>query len=412
MRMNRRGFLATSVGAGAMSGLVAQGETTQVDRATLDAVASAPVLKRDLFPSPVTVASIELLKGPRCSFVRARSADGAEGISVPNDRVDYLFPILQQLVIPFFAGKDARDLEVLVDGVYVYQSNYKMSSLALWCCVAWVEFCLLDLLGKVAGKPVGDLLGGVIRQQVPIYAASGNRGNPAEDEVRVLQRLTEETGAKALKFKVGGRMSGDADSLPGRSEKLIALARKTFEDSVTLYVDANGSYGVEKAVALGKILEEYHYAFFEEPCPFDCLEETKRVADSLHIPIAGGEQESSVWRFRWMIANGAIRVVQPDLHYYGGFIRATRVARMAERAGLPVTPHLSGGLGFADMVHFASYVPNIGPYQEYKGSVPEAGAWFEPPIRLVDGALTIPTAPGLGLRSDLDELKRAKGVRA
>jgi L-alanine-DL-glutamate epimerase-like enolase superfamily enzyme len=107
---------------------------------------------------------------------------------------------------------------------------------------------------------------------------------------------------------------------------------------------------------------------------------------------------------------------------------------MAERAGLPVTLHLSGGLGFADMVHFASYVPNIGPYaeaasyrpaadQEYKGSVPEAGAWFEPPIRLADGALTIPTAPGLGLRSDLvggwtvgsrlrDELKRAKGVRA
>jgi len=406
--MDRREFLVSSVSAGALASVPISDEALQKVLTDLDEAAAAPVLEKKFFTSPVKIASIELLKNKGYYFLRTRSADGAEGISVPSDRVAYLLPILQKLVVPFFIGKDARELDSLVDGVYVYQSNYKMSSLALWCCVAWVEFSILDMLGKMAGKAVGDLLGGVVRREVPIYAASGNRGNTAEEEVAVLQRLVEQTGAKALKFKVGGRMSNNADSLPGRSEKLIALARKTFGDGFTLYADSNGSYDAPKAIVIGTLLEEQQYAFFEEPCPFDHLEETQEVADALRIPIAGGEQESSAWRFRWMIGHGAIRVVQPDLHYYGGFVRATRVARMAARAGLTLTLHLSGGLGYADMVHFASYVPNMGPYQEYKGDVPETGEWFDPPVRLQNGVLSVPNTPGFGFRKDLAELERVK----
>ena len=80
------------------------------------------------------------------------------------------------------------------------------------------------------------------------------------------------------------------------------------------------------------MLEEIHAVYFEEPCPFDHLEDTKRVADTLAIPVAGGEEESSDRRFRWMIANRGVDIVQPDLHYYGGMIRSTRVARMATLA--------------------------------------------------------------------------------
>ena len=69
-------------------------------------------------------------------------------------------------------------------------------------------------------------------------------------------------------------------------------------------------------------MEEHDYAFYEEPCRFDHLEETKEVADALTIPVAGGEQEFSDWRFRWMIDHRGVDIVQPDLHYYGGFIRS------------------------------------------------------------------------------------------
>ncbi len=138
-------------------------------------------------------------------------------------------------------------------------------------------------------------------------------------------------------------MSKNKDSLPGRSEALIPLVRKTFGDAMTLYADSNSSYDVPNAIRIGRIMEEHDYGFFEEPCQFDHLWETKQVAEALNLPVAGGEQEFSMRRFQWMIANGAVDVVQPDLHYFGGYLRATRVARMAAAAGIPCTLHMSGG---------------------------------------------------------------------
>jgi L-alanine-DL-glutamate epimerase-like enolase superfamily enzyme len=366
------------------------------------------VLKIDEIKTPVKIASIELLRKDGNHFVRTRSTDGAEGISVTNGNAAVLYPVLKDLVGPYFIGKDARQLEQLVDGVYVYKSNYKMSSLALWCPVAWVEFSLLDMLGRTSDKSVGEMLGGVLRTEIPIYAASGNRQTTAAEEVDVLNKHIEQTGAKAVKFKVGGRMSNNADSIPGRSEGLVRIVRKELGDNVTIFADANGSYDAEHAIRLGRLMEDHGIDMFEEPCPFDWLEETKRVADALSIPISGGEQETSLRRFRWMIENSAVQVVQPDLHYNGGFIRATRIARMAAKAGLTVIPHMSGGgTGYAEVLHFASFTPNIGPFQEYKGSVEQSGKWYDPPLRLKNGAVNVPEGPGLGTKIDDEYLKDA-----
>ena len=148
-----------------------------------------------------------------------------------------------------------------------------------------------------------------------------------------LRTLVAQTGATALKFRLGGRMSNNADSLPGRTEALIPLVRESFGKEMTLYADSNSSYDVKEAVRIGRLMEEHDYAFLEEPCRFDHLWETKEVADALTIPVAGGEQEFSMRRFRWAIENRGVDVVQPDLHYFGGYLRCTRVARMAERPG-------------------------------------------------------------------------------
>ena len=112
---------------------------------------------------------------------------------------------------------------------------------------------------------------------------------------------------------------------------------------------------------------KYRYGFYEEPVPFDDLAGTKQVADALTIPVASGEQEFSMERFRWSIHQRAMDVVQPDLHYFGGMIRCMRVARMAEAAGLPVTLHMGGtGLGYLDALHFMAVIPNGLEHQEYK----------------------------------------------
>lgn len=411
MRLNRRSFVKSALGlscyatvSGRAGDRIPKPTIEQLDRA-----AAAPILKLDSITSPVRIASMELLRGRKNYYVRTRSTDGAEGLAVTNGRAKYLYPMLQQLVIPYFVGKDARQLETLLDGVYVYNSNYKLSGVAFWCCVAWVEFSVLDLLGKIARKPVGDLFGGVVRRKGSIYVASGNRETTPEEEIAILAKGIEKTGAKAVKFKVGGRMSNNVDSIPGRTEGMIRGVRKALGDKVTIYADANGSYDARNGIEIGKMLQDHGINMFEEPCPFDYLEETKQVADALDIPVAGGEQETSLRRFRWMIHNDAVQVVQPDLHYYGGFIRATRVARMAAQAGLAITPHVSGeGVGCVDVLQFASFTPNMGPFLEYKGSLEQIGPWYDPPLRLKDGAINVPTGPGLGITADI--LRDAKPV--
>jgi len=412
MSGNRRRFLQLAAGAGALGCWTTRQSSAaqpQVSMEALKNAAEAPVLKRELFGSPVVIDSIELLRRGRDYLVHVRSKDGAEGVSVTNSR-DYLHPILQRLVIPYFHGKDARDLEEHLFQVYRYKDNYKLQGLALWCPVAWVEFALLDMLGRIAGKPLGELLGSMVRRQVPFYVASGRRDTTPQQEVEYLQGLIAETRAKAVKFRLGGRMSRNADAMPRRTETLIPLARKTLGDQMDIHGDANSSYDPPKAIEIGRMLEDIKAVYFEEPCPFDHLLDTKAVADALTISVAAGEQEFSEWRFRWTIHSRGVDIVQPDLQYYGGLIRSTRVARMAALAGMPTTVHISGGFGFVYMLHFASVTPDIGRYQEYKREIEKYRDWFTPPLQIANGALSVPAGPGVGIADLQGLLKDAKPV--
>ena len=194
-----------------------------------------------------------------------------------------------------------------------------------------------EVLGRIVKKPMGALVGDIQRQQIPFYIASGRRDTTPEQEIEYLKTLVSQSGAKALKFRVGGRMRRNADAMPGRTETLIPLVRKTFGDAMVIMADSNSSYDPPKAIEVGRLLESIKAVHYEEPCPFDHLADTKLVADTLDIPVALGEQEYSDRRFRWTIANRAADIIQPDLFYYGGMVRAIWVARMANLAKLPIT---------------------------------------------------------------------------
>jgi L-alanine-DL-glutamate epimerase-like enolase superfamily enzyme len=414
-KLTRRSFLVDTVAAGVLArsacGAKAREERAAIDR-RLDDAASAPVLRIDRLDRPVKIEAMDLIRNGRNFVVRVRTTDGAEGIGVPNAmHLVHTYPIFVNRVAPFFVGKDARQLEPLLWELYRHDDNYKYQGLALWVCQAAAEFAILDLLGKLTNQPIGNLLGGVKRREIAVYRASGNRGNTPEQEVAYLKRIVAETGAKALKFRLGGRMSKNADSLPGRTERLIPLVRETFGKEMTLYADSNSSYDVSKAIEVGRLMEEYDYAFYEEPCQFDHFEETKAVADALRIPVAGGEQEFSDYGFRWMIANRGIDIVQPDLHYHGGFIRSMRVARMAHAAGLLCTPHMSGsGLGYLDAAHFVSCIPNPVPFTEFKGDSDIPVTSDTSSLKCENGVVRVPTGPGFGITIDPAFLRKAVKV--
>jgi len=405
--MNRRDFLKASAGAAAL-GI----PLSAADMASEILEYQKPVFNlHKFFNTPVKIASIELLQAHNQFFLRTRSTDGAEGIVQTKDIADYT-QLLAHRVIPHFLGKDARDLEHLVDEVYITNSNYKLAGQAFWCPVAYVEQSLFDLMGKTLKKPVGELMGGVLRKEIPVYLSGSGRDTTAEEEVEIYVRGVENTGAKAVKFKIGGRMSDNHDASPGRTDTILELAQKKLAGKVTLMADANGSYDAKNAIEIGKRLQDMKYLWFEEPCPWEELSETKKVADALEMKIAFGEQNSSLWQFQWIIDNKVCDVIQPDLNYNGGFIRAARVARMARKAGMWICPHnTQTGAASVNILQFAATTPNIGPWMEYVSRGPtKKESWYAPNFEIRNGVIPVPSGPGMGLEFDPEFLKLAKVV--
>jgi L-alanine-DL-glutamate epimerase-like enolase superfamily enzyme len=428
MRTDRRRFLAGALagGAGAALPVSVAGATGDVspaggapsaavaqNYAKLDAVLKKPVLKRELFKMPVIIETLELLRLNNSFLCRVRSKDGAVGISgANNSQQRSLYPIHVNRLQPFFIGKDARDLEALLEEVYVHESNYKLQSLALWVPLATIEFAILDMLGQIANVSMGGLFGEIHNPKVAVYRANGERDVSAEAVMENLKKQVVESQARALKIKIGGRMS-HVEYPAGRSEKLIPMVRKEFGDKMVCYADSNGSYDVAEGIKFGRLLEEYKFAFYEEPVPFDWYEETKAVTDAVNIPVAGGEQEASMHAFRWLIANDGLDIVQADLYYFGGFIRSMKVARMAAAMGKVHTPHISDGLGYLYMIHFVSAIPNAGPYHEFKGLSEDVP--FEcktSSLKTTDGVVTVPTGPGLGIDFDPAFVRKHAAVKA
>lgn len=409
MKPNRRHFLAAS--AAASTGLAAQAAPAVPPAIAaryrkLDEILSQPVLKKQLFSSPVIIESLELLKYNNSYICRVRSRDGAEGISVAHTGIDTLYPIFLKNLQPFFLGKDARELDLILEKVFIYGFNFRYNGISLGLPLATIEFAILDMLGRIARKPAGQLIGEIHNPEVGIYVATEWREKPVEESLRLIQGAVAQYDAKALKIKIGGLMFMTTDMYAqgpaGRTEKIIPLVRKTFGDDMALYADSNSFYSVPEAIRVGRLLEQYKFRYFEEPVMFDHLEEIKQVADALTLPVSNGEQDYSYYGFRWLLAHDGLDIVQPDNYYFGGLIRSMKVARMAHAFGKQIVPHMSGGgLGYLYNIHFVSAVPNAGEHHEFKGF--KSLAQFEcktSPLKVANGKIKVPTGPGFGVDFD------------
>ncbi|MBL0157331.1 MAG: mandelate racemase/muconate lactonizing enzyme family protein [Bryobacterales bacterium] len=419
MKADRRTFIATAAGGGlsALPLSAAPSSPVSARYRKLDEILSQPVLKKQLFSTPVIIETLELLQLNGGYLCRVRSREGAEGISVAHSTMSTLYPIFLKNLRPFFLGKDARELDLILEKVYIFGFNFRLNGIALGLPLATIEFAILDMLGRMANKPVGELIGEIHNRDVGVYMATEWREKPVEESIRLIQGAVAEYDIHALKIKVGGLMYMTTDmnavGPPGRTEKMIPLVRKTFGDKMALYADSNSFYGVSEAIRVGRLLEENKYVYFEEPVMFDHIEEIKQVSDALKIPIANGEQDNSFYGFRWLIANDGIDIVQPDNYYFGGLIRSMKVARMAAAFGKTIVPHMSGGgLGFLYNIQFVSAVPNAGEHHEFKSF--QTNVKYEcktSPLKVVNGKIKVPTGPGFGADLDPEWVKRHQVVK-
>lgn len=431
MKTNRRKFISSAVvgglGAAALplsscgsSGTTADAVPVDLKSryAKLDEVLKLPVLTKELFPSPVIIESIELLRDRNNFLCRVRSKDGAEGMSAGHGSISNTnWPIMSTL-IQRFTGKDARDLDELIPEIHG-----KSGGIPYNVQLATLEFAILDMLGNTANKPVGQLIGEIHNPRISVYQGSQFvelRALPPEESLELVKKDLLVSKAKAIKLRAGGGGVLDGDNAPGRTEKLIRMARETFGDEMVLMCDGNNNYSVEGAIRMGKILEEYNYYWWEEPVPFGWNDEQKMVKDALNINIASGESESHISTFRWLIANDALDIYQQDTLYFGGIIRSMRVARMAEVFGKKIAPHITNnGLGYIYMLHLISACPNAEKYQEFQlfttrdangDQIPIESKTGDPFVSY-DGVLKVPTGPGLGIIIDPDYVKKHKVVK-
>ena len=271
----------------------------------------------------------------------------------------------------------------------------------------------------IGAEAVGQRLG----RALAVYQGSRYtelRRLPPEESLELVAKDLEESKARAIKIRggVGNQRGTDEDNAPGRTEKLIRMTREMFGEDMVLMLDGNGSYSLEEAIRIGRLLEEYNYYFYEEPIPWDWYEEQKKAAAKLDIQMAGGEEEFRMRAFRWLIAHDAFDILQPDQFYFGGIIRSAKVARMAEAFGKAYVPHMTvGGLGYLYMLHSVSACRNAGKYHEFKLFATTDGNGNNIPIESKtdpfsseDGIVKVPDGPGLGLVIDPDYIRTHKPV--
>ncbi|MEM6566316.1 MAG: mandelate racemase/muconate lactonizing enzyme family protein, partial [Pseudomonadota bacterium] len=282
------------------------------------------------------IAKLETFTTQDVGFVRITMEDGAIGWGqVSTYHSDITCQVLHRQVAPWVLGQDCTDLDDLLDRVT--EREHKFPGSYLRRAIGGVDTAIWDMRGKRAGKPVVSLLGGT-PGKLRAYASSMKRDITPDEEADRLKRLADEQGFTAFKVRAGSEVGRNADEWPGRTEDIVPKMRGALPNA-DLLIDANSCYSPDRAIEVGRMLEANGFCHFEEPCPYWELEQTQKVTQSLSIDITGGEQDCDLSVWRRIIDMRAVDIVQPDVMYLGGISRTMRVCQMAQRAGLPVTPH-------------------------------------------------------------------------
>lgn len=358
------------------------------------------------------IAKLETFCNEFVGFVRVTADTGDQGWGqVSTYNADITCEIFHRQVARHALGTDALDFADTLNLINEREHKYPGSYLRR--ATTGLDTALWDLRGKIEGRPVVSLIGGK-PGKLCAYASSMRRDITPEDEAKRLVKLRDEFGFDAFKWRVGSECGRDRDEWPGRTEAVVPTVSRALGDGVAKLVDANSCYSPKRAIEVGKLLEQEGISHYEEPCPYWEFEQTRQVAKALAIDVTGGEQDCEFTAWKTMLDMGAVDVAQPDVMYMGGITRTLQVCKMAEAAGLPVTPH-AANLSLVTMctMHLLGAIPNAGKYLEFSIEGPEYYPWQQElflgnPYRIEGGKATIPDAPGWGVEINPAWLDKAQ----
>ena len=335
-------------------------------------------------------------------FVKVHTDEGLFGIGEaytvgPDESIQKAIAYLGDWLI----GQDPANIEHL--WALMYNGSRFPGGSILNSAISGIEHALWDIKGKALGVPVYQLLGGKCRDRIRVYQSPGGATPEALAESAV--GLIERYGYGAL--KIGPQPPGSdalswAETLRGAAARLAAVRRAVGED-VDIGVDPHAKI-IEpvRAIEMASVLAEYRPFFFEEPIRPENVEALARVARHVTVPIATGEMLYTKWAFRELMVREAADILQPDVCCVGGLLEMKKIAAMAEAFNLTLAPHNPmGPVATAVNVHFAASTPNFLILEYIPDDTAPRRDLVKEPMRLKDGYLELPTAPGLGI--DLNE---------
>jgi L-alanine-DL-glutamate epimerase-like enolase superfamily enzyme len=346
-------------------------------------------------------------KPPRRRFfavLKLTTDEGLVGWGEASDCYGHMHPLTIKALVDedlrwLLLGQDPRPLEQLVRRIRNKSYHHLGARELVMQAISAIEIALWDIRGKLASKPISELLG-AYRTAIPLYSG----GKPAffdpPDEHLAFFEPSFARGISIAKIRTGHTLEWDCE--------FVRTMRGVLPSSVDIFVDGKYNYSPDGAIRMSHVLADVGALFFEEPLADTNLGEVARVAAASPVPLAYGEHVFTLHGFRELIEHRAARVLEPDATICGGIAEARNVSILADTFGLSMVPHCGGltAIGMAANLHAAAAMPELKAF-EYDGRTDQPlrdELLFDPIFsldRVVAGQLAVPVGAGLGI--DIDE---------
>lgn len=333
-----------------------------------------------------------------------------------------LVPPLVNFYRPLLLGEDPEKINALWEKLY-NSSIYWGRTGAAMSVLSAIEMALWDLKAKAAGVPLYQLLGGLARENLPLYYSGGPSLWPTQKTVEMCQYYVD-LGYRAIKFSTGYYQKEGPPEIPSgwkiksvsktrlgdeEGEKLEAV-RQAVGPEIDIIIDGHqggiaNPYSVADALRVVESIAPYGVLFFEEPLPYTDPHGYAELRRHGKVPIGGGESLSGIHEFRHFFQLAALDVVQPEVTFVGGISACSDVLKQAASLNLRSALHCGGtfGPGLAASIHL-SFASSTSLILEHVGSnLDVQNDIMLEPVALQNGVISPPSAPGLGVQIN-DEL--------
>jgi 2-dehydro-3-deoxyphosphogalactonate aldolase len=356
--------------------------------------------------------------GERWLFIRISTDEGIVGLGERPTIVGKLgaqIAMIQDLFDEYVLGEDPFQIERVYHRMFAGRHDYRHPSMDSTPAISAIEMALWDIVGKALDQPIYNLLGGCFHERLPAYAYMPFEGvweDPRKAGDVARQLIAD--GWTTTKFDCFFPLEPfyprewplkDLE----RAASIFRAIREAVGNELEVGLGTHGQFTTAGAIRCASILEEYRPAWFEEPVPPENVEEMARVAAHTSIPIASGERLATIYDFANLLEKQAAQIIQLDVAQCGGILQSKKIAAIAEAHHATIAPHMYvGPIAGAAAIQFDACTPNF-KIQEYN-----TGAFhreiIENPIVAVDGSITPPSAPGLGITLN-EEVVRQRTVR-